>query len=356
METNKLVQAFETELNLTEEGFKTLIEQKKNLVIDVSTEDGFKLARKERSEQNKILGNIDRLAIDGKKSVDEARNSLKERVEKIYAPTVTAFLNEDNRRKEEKARKEREEAERIEGIRAQINSIRQFSTNLIGKTSDDLQSIIEAVDMIDVSENFAELTQEAMSVKKETLIELNHALSSVIQNEQLAAEREQLRIEREAQEEQKRLDDLRAKAQERLNNLMMIPAGFFGKSSGDINKKIVSLTNYQINPEEFGEMSEMAKQSKKQVISQLTIMSQQQEAVEASQAKELAENEAKAKHEEKPLEPLPLPEELPEESSSLKEPITHARMIELVNFWASEYGIHGTEYNDLMNILNQLKA
>ena len=203
METTKLVQAFEVELNLTEQGLLELAEKKKGLIIDVSTDEGFNLARKERTEQNKVLERIDRLAIDGKKSVDEARNSLKDRVSAIYAPNVTAFEAEDVRRKEEAARKKREEEERIQGIRNQINSIRQFATSLFGKSSEELQGIIEAVDMIDVSESFAELTQEALIVKQETLTELNQVLSSVIKNEQLEAEREALRREREAFEKER---------------------------------------------------------------------------------------------------------------------------------------------------------
>ena len=264
METTKLVQAFETELNLTEKGLRELIEQKKDLVLDVSTEEGFKLARKERTEQNKLLKKIDDLAIGGKKSVDEARSSLKERVSAIYAANVTAFENEDIRRKEAAARKKREEEERIQGIRTQINSICQFATNLVAKSSEELQSIIEAVDMIDVSENFAELTQEAMVVKKETLVELNQALSLVIQNEQLEAERE---------------------AQGRLNDLIMIPSGFFGKASREIDKKIHSLSNYEVTEEEFGELLHQANASKEQVIQQLNMMLDHQLTVEKTQAK-----------------------------------------------------------------------
>ena len=131
METTKLVQAFKDELNLTEQGFIELTEQKKGLIIDVKTKDGFKLARKERTERNKTIEGVDRLAIDGKAAVDEARNILKDRINKIYAPIVTSFEVEDAKQKEEKKRKEREEQERIQSLRDQINAISQFSTNLI---------------------------------------------------------------------------------------------------------------------------------------------------------------------------------------------------------------------------------
>lgn len=371
METTKLVKAFETELNLTEEGFIELTEQKKGLVIDVKTEEGFKLARKERTERNKTIEGVDRLAIDGKAAVDEARNILKDRINKIYAPTVTSFEAEELRRKEEKKRIAKEEAERIEKIREQINSIRQFSNNLFGKSSEELQGTIEAVDMIDVSENFAELTQEAMAVKKETLAELNQALSSAIQNEQLEEEREILRQEREAQEEKNRINELKAKAQERLNNLIMIPSGFFGKSSGEINNKIDSLISYEVKEEEFGELFHQANASKEQVIQQLNNMFDQQLAIEAFEAEQKSANEP---HKEQAETPEPTAEDALKEAiatdekqdkkvkctgghivTSKKEITPHDRMISQVQYWADEYGVHGGMYSDLLNILNQYK-
>ena len=226
MDTTKLVAAFENELNLTEHGLIELANQKKGLAIDVKTEDGFKLARKERTEQNKILKNIDDLAISGKRSVDDARNTLKERVSNIYLPIVSAFEAEQEIRKEAARLKAEAEAERVNNIKVQIEGIRQFSMNLTGKGTKELQEIIEAVDMIDVSENFAELTQEAMQIKKETLSELNLALSAAIQAEKIEAEREQMRIEREEQQKQNAINELKAKAQDRLNTLIMIPVSY----------------------------------------------------------------------------------------------------------------------------------
>ena len=378
METTTLVKAFETELNLTEEGFKELNEKKKGLVIDVKTEAGFKLARKERTEQNGIVKDIDRLAIDGKAAVDEVGGQLKERVLKVFAPIVNAFEAEDLARKAKAKEKELAEVERVRKITEQIESIRQFSTGLVGKSSDDLQGIIEAVDMIDISENFAELTQEAMIVKKETLAELNQALSSTIQNEQLAIERESLRLERLAQEEKTRNNEIKAKAQERLNNLMMIPTTMFGKTSKEIQKKIDSIKGFEIKESEFGELQGQATTAVCNVESQLKAMFDNQVLVEKSQAKELARKESEAinqsdaiddslptqtiKH-EKPAEqklaeiftkedPKIIPEQTRTHSRTVITPLTwHQKMIKQVDFWYSENG----SYDDLMSILNQYK-
>lgn len=288
METNNIVQAFEQELNLTEQGLLELIEQKKGLIIDVNTEAGFKLARKERTEQNKIIKNIDDLAITGKKSVDKARSVLKDRVFSIYAPTVTAFEAENLRRQEVEAQKKLKEENRINTMRERINNIRKLSTDLFDKSSTELQDIIEAVDMIDVSEDFAELTQEALMVKKETLTVLSQALTSSLQSEQLELERAKLRKEREAQEEKNRINELKAKAQKQLNNLIMIPSGFFGKSANEINKEIYNLNNYEVKESEFGDLLNQANESKKQVIQQLNSILDQQLSVEKTHEEELA--------------------------------------------------------------------
>jgi len=341
METTALVKAFETELNLNEQGFKDLIERKKGLVIDVKTKDGFKLARKERTEQNGIVKDIDRLAIDGKNAVDLVRSELKEKVIKIFAPIVTAFEAEDLRQKEAKKEAERKEAERIQIMRDQINSISNFSSNLIGKTSEELQGVIEAVDMIDVSENFAELTQEAIAVKKETLNILGASLNSAILNEQLIVEREQLRKEREESE-------IKIKAQERLNTLIMIPSGFFGKASGEIDEKIHSLSNHEVKKEEFGELFHQANASKDQVIRQLNIMLDQQLTVEKAQ-KEESERIAQIKANDAELKKREQDEKLVEQT----ELSNKDKFMKQLSLWKSKYKISETEFRDLMSIVNQ---
>lgn len=203
MSAQPLIKAFEKELNLTEKGLAELAESKKGLVFDVSTNDGFKAARKEKTEQNGLLKDIDRLAIDSKSSIDDARKELKSKVEKIYLPTVNAFDNEDAKRKEAKKIQEAAEESRIAEIKKHIASIEDNAKNLHGKSSEEISAIIEAVDLIDVSEFFAEFTTDAMAVIKVTLTELNLALSYAIQNAQLQAEQDKLKIEREQIEKDK---------------------------------------------------------------------------------------------------------------------------------------------------------
>tara|TARA_R110000851_G_C12939254_1_gene552091 strand:- start:47 stop:865 length:819 start_codon:yes stop_codon:yes gene_type:complete len=189
---SKIIQAFEKEVNLTEQGLAELTEKKLGLLIDVNTKSGMTMARKERTERNKLIEQVKRVAIDTKSSIDSKRNEITDKITVIFAPIVDAFEAEDLRLKQEAERIAKEEQGRIDEIKSQIAGIRNFSLSLFGKSSEELSEIIEAVDMIDVADSFSEFTQEAMLVKKETLGELNLALSGAIQSEQLAADRKAL--------------------------------------------------------------------------------------------------------------------------------------------------------------------
>lgn len=201
--TTRIIKAFEKEVNLTDEGLALLTEKKKGLVIDIKTKEGMTLARKERTERNKLIDQVKRVAIDTKSAIDARRGSITDQITDIFAPIVTPFEIEDLRLKEEKKRLAIIEEERIKSIKTEINEIRAFALNLMGKNSQLISDIIEAVDMIDVNEVFAEFTQEALQVKKETLTELNLHLSSVMQKEALAEEQAELDAEKKKLAEEK---------------------------------------------------------------------------------------------------------------------------------------------------------
>ena len=200
--TTKIIKAFEKEVNLTEEGLAELKEKKLGLVIDVTTKSGMTIARKERTERNKYIEQVKRAAIDVKSAIDARRGSITDEVMEIYAPTVDAFEAEDLRLKQEKEKAAKKEEERIEVIRKQITQIRLFTSGINSKSSQEISDIIEAVDMIDVEESFAEFTQEAMQTKKETLTELNLTLSSVMQKEKLAEEQTELAVKKKVFEDE----------------------------------------------------------------------------------------------------------------------------------------------------------
>lgn len=295
MESTKLVLAFREELSLTEQGMLELKEKKKGLTLDVKTDSGFKEARKERTERNKLLKSIDSLAIDGKKAVDEAREQLKKEVTSAYHSIVSQFETEDADRKKKAEEEAEKEAKRVAGIKSSIESIRDYARQAKGKSVEDISAYIESIDLIDPSENFGEFTQEALQTIKEVLAELNLELNMAQQNKKLAEDREKLRKEQAEQAEVTRIANLKQKAQERLNNLTMIPSEMLGKSSKAINAKVKALEAFEVSEEEFLEFTQDAISRVDQVVTQLTNMAKVQEMQEQAEQKEIDEKAAQEK-------------------------------------------------------------
>lgn len=261
------------------------------------------------------------------------------------------------------------EGKRISDIQEKIARISAIVTfdhnNPPGK--DEITSLMEAVDSINCEEGFAEFTQDALQAKSKAKEALTERLNSIVQQEIKEAAEEELRLKELEIEKQQ----IKQQAQERVNKLMMIPVGFFGKSSHDIRKKITSLENYEVKEAEFGELTEQAKSSVINVVAQLNGMLLQQI---------LVEDAVKVKQEEVEQAPFVEPEVKQEEpvqehniglapAAKQGETITktiggfktvekltpHEQMIKDVRFWASEYGVINSELSDLMSILNKYK-
>ena len=260
------------------------------------------------------------------------------------------------------------EEKRIDDIHTKIKGIHAIATfnpsNPPGKI--EIASLMEAVDSIVCEDGFAEFTQDALQAKSKVKEVLTEKLNAIIQQELKAEAEEEIRLkEVELQKQQ-----VKQKAQERVNNLMMMPVSFFGKSSIEIRNKITSLENYEVEESVFGELTEQAKTSVTTVISQLSGMLQQQILVEESQAKaeqeQIASGAAIAQVEEKPIE-----QRLSDKFTDVEPEVStrkvtgghivtvkltqHQSMLKAVNFWAKDYGIVNSPLNDLLNILNQYK-
>lgn len=194
---SRIVKAFEKEVNLTEEGLALLVENKKTLVIEFNTKSGMTLARKERTERNKLIEQVKRVSIDTENAIKAKRATIIESITSAYNCIVEPFEKEELRLKQEKEAAAEKEAARVKTIKDSLNGIRNFSLNLFGKSSQELSDIIEAVDTIDVEDNFSEFTQEAIQIKKEVLTELNINLSGAIQREELEAGQAKLKQQQE---------------------------------------------------------------------------------------------------------------------------------------------------------------
>lgn len=203
----------------------------------------------------------------GKKHFQTQMDNLRD---KVRAP-----LNEW-----EAAEKIREE-KRINDIQVKIKGIHLIISFAPGNEpgKDEITELMEAVDGINCEEGFAEFTQDALQAKSSVKERLTEMLNVIIQKEIQDKADEEFAIK----EQELKVQQLKAAAQERVNKLMMIPVGFFGKDSHEIRKKITSLENYEVKESEFGELYETAKTSVTNVITQLSGMLQQQMLVEEAQ-------------------------------------------------------------------------
>lgn len=199
------------------------------------------------------------------KSAGEGKKFLSEELDKLRDETrlpLTQWEQEE----------ETKNKARIEEIKLKIQGIAELSLIPVDADKDHLTSMIDAVEHIDCSEGFDEFAQAALQQKAKTKEILSEALNSLIQKE--IAEQQRLQVESEKKD---------LKIQERLNNLKMIPMDFLGKPSLEVQKKIDSLTSFEVPVEEFGERHEEAIESVKTVIDQLTLMHTQQLSVEEAQ-------------------------------------------------------------------------
>lgn len=264
------------------------------------------------------------------------------------------------------------EEKRISDIKNKISGIINLSVLPSGHEWDKnyTSEMIEAVDNIDCSEGFDEFAQEALQAKSSAKEALAQCLNNIIQKEIEEQNRIKLADEQEKLDKERLDMELKAKAQERLNTLVMIPSTMFGKTSVELNKKLNSIDLVEINEAEFGELLDQANIAKNKVIVQLGKMAEQQALVESAQIKtndaelksrggndivnnthEVAKilDRAGADGNAARIEPV-CNDEKPDEQPKLS---NKDQMMKMLRFWQSEYGVRDGEFNDLLVIINQ---
>jgi len=165
------------------------------------------------------------------------------------------------------------EEKRIKDIKEDIDNILGIGTLIGNESKEEVASLVEAVESIDVSEGYEEFTVDAAQAVKDVLKTLNDKVLSIIEDDRKAEQDQQLEAEWK-----------RNKITERLNNLAMIPLGLMGEPSSKIKDKIDSLVNFVIPADDFGESYQQAVDSIQKVIGQLNKMFNQQILIEEQAA------------------------------------------------------------------------
>lgn len=192
MSNSELVSIFKDDI--TEEGISELRRKYPiNLVMDMSDGKNLTVARKIRTERNKLTEAINRRRLDKTKELKNIGDELIETVNEIYSVVVKPFEVEDNRLKEiAKAEAEKERAI-IYSDRKKIDDLKGFVGQAAISNSEQISGMIDAIQNIDCSSFHKDLIHEAIEAKNFTSDRLGEALSSKLQSEQTERELDELK-------------------------------------------------------------------------------------------------------------------------------------------------------------------
>ena len=264
----KAIEFFSNKENLTPL-IEFVKEEATSVVPDVKTKKGRdaigSTARKVSQSRKALTDAIDSSVSDMEAKVKVAKQSSKYVKEELNQ-TRSEILAP---REAWQAEQDLIEEKRVSDIKDEINKISAIGTLQGNESKDEIASLVEAVETIDVSEGYEEFTVDAAKAVQDVLKTLNDKVLSIIETEQQAEIERQLEAERKAN-----------KITERLTKLAMIPMDLLGKSSSKIKAKIDSLNSYKIPKDEFGDSYPKAVASVKKVIRQLTSMHDERIIVE----------------------------------------------------------------------------
>lgn len=160
------------------------------LVHDFSNKEEFKAARKVNTEMNKLLERVDRVGIDAAAQIAEERKNLKSRIEDAYSGTVTPYLIENQKRKDEKKRLEDEKAARLLEQRSKLDMMKRASARALYLPIDGIEEILQTVMEIDISSFDVDMQSNAQIAKDISLAQLNDAFKYATEKEENRKEAE----------------------------------------------------------------------------------------------------------------------------------------------------------------------
>lgn len=185
---NNIVAIFSN--TVTEDEIQKIKEKHNDLVHDFSNEEQFKAARKVRAEMNKVLEKVDRIGIDAAQQVTDMRNNLKSLIEDAYSGTVTPFLIEDQRRKDDAKRIKKEKADKLAEQQNVLNMMKGASQRALHLPFDDIEQMVDDVMNVDLGAFDDDLKQEAQLAKDISLAQLGDALKFATEKEDMRKAKE----------------------------------------------------------------------------------------------------------------------------------------------------------------------
>jgi len=241
-----------------EENIKPLVaavaEEALSIIPAVATKKG-----RDAIGSNALKVSKSRKAITEAIELTIADHQAKVKAGKALSKFVTTELNQVRTdilqpREEWQKKEDKKEEERVSGIQARISKITELTQTTGLESKEELSSLIEAIENIDISHGFQEFSGEAAGAKADATKLLNDKIVSLVQEEIIAEQNKAAEIEA------------------RINTLRMTPTELFGQPSSAIQENIDFVNNFDALEADFGDRVAEVEQVKLQVVAQLTQM------------------------------------------------------------------------------------
>ena len=182
------------------------LREKHAVVHDAWTEDGYKKVSEAIKELTKLRNDIERTRKAIKKPALEYGRKIDTEAKRITARLVEIEKPHREAKEHKDAELRAREEARRDAINKRIAHMTKLCTHSVGQPSDKIESIIEELCGIDVSDEalFGEYTNEAGQTQQEALDKLQELLQAAEDreriNDQLEIERAEIEIQRKANE------------------------------------------------------------------------------------------------------------------------------------------------------------
>ncbi len=199
------------EIGSVSAGIAVLTEKYSGQVYEVTTTIGMEAAKAARLDIREKRYKIPHIVKEKKQALKKIGDDIQaegDRITdillKLETPIDDQIKVEEARKAEIKAEKERKEKERIDGIRARIDVIKDLPRRAVGAPADQIKIFISKVQDAPIGVEFEEFVEEAQVAKDEAIKVITEMFDAQLRAEELA---EQIRKDQEF--EAKRLEEER---------------------------------------------------------------------------------------------------------------------------------------------------
>jgi hypothetical protein len=172
---------------------------------------------------------------------------------------------------------DRLEEERIAAIQERINNIKILGVISGCATKENLGEKIDAINEMQIGEDFEEFIADALKTKDYVLGVLNDEVNKIVKREIEEANQRELAIEKK-----------KIEITGRIQKLQGVPIAMFAVSSSEVHRKLEALRNNPPTEADFDDSYTEAMSAYHAVIGQLEMLYDQKVQMEAVQAKEIA--------------------------------------------------------------------